>query len=84
MRRCVGCVESKPKETLYRIAYYEGKLTVDETGRAKGRGVYLCKDKKCFDQALKRKALQRSFKTAIPQNAIEDAFAQLEGLLEDE
>ena len=43
MRRCAGCMESKPKQEMTRIAFYEGKLTVDLTGRALGRGVYLCR-----------------------------------------
>ena len=39
MRRCVGCMESKPKNELIRIAGYENEVTLDLTGRAKGRGV---------------------------------------------
>ena len=37
-------MESKPKEELIRVAWYEGMLSLDPTGKAKGRGVYLCKD----------------------------------------
>ena len=45
MRRCIGCNISKPQKELIRIACYEGKITVDFDGNAKGRGVYVCKDK---------------------------------------
>ena len=38
MRRCAGCMESKPKNQLIRIAGYEGQITIDETEKAKGRG----------------------------------------------
>ena len=62
MRKCVGCNTSKPKQELIRIAFYEGKLSIDESGRANGRGVYLCKDSfTCIDNAKKRKAIERSF-----------------------
>ncbi|MBQ6400908.1 MAG: YlxR family protein [Firmicutes bacterium] len=65
MRRCAGCMESKPKKELIRIASYEGRLTVDPTGKAKGRGVYLCPNENCLAQAVKKKALQRSLSMQI-------------------
>ena len=37
-------MQSKEKQTLTRIALYEGQICVDPSGRAKGRGVYLCKN----------------------------------------
>ena len=62
MRRCIGCMTSYPKDTLIRIAYHDGVLTVDEDGRAPGRGVYLCRNGECVNTAVKRKALNRAFK----------------------
>lgn len=61
MRKCIGCNTSKPKKELIRIACYEGEVTVDITGKAKGRGVYICKDAECLNKAIKRKAFKRSF-----------------------
>lgn len=77
MRRCVGCMESKPKQDLIRIAYYEGKLSVDRSGHANGRGVYICKNEKCMDLAVKKNALQRSFKTGFDKMIIEKLFEEL-------
>lgn len=72
MRKCVGCNTSKPKQELIRIAFYNGELSIDETGRANGRGVYLCKDNaSCIDNAVKRRALQRSFPDAKPEQISE-------------
>ena len=79
MRRCAGCMESKPQSELTRIAYFEGELTVDLSGRAKGRGVYLCKDAECIEKAEKRRALQRSFRTELSKTALENVFLQLKG-----
>ena len=79
MRRCVGCMESKPQGELTRIAYFDGELTIDLTGRAKGRGVYLCQDVQCIEKAEKRRALQRSFRTELSKTALEDVFLQLKG-----
>lgn len=72
-------MESKPKQELTRIAYYEGELTVDTTGRAKGRGVYLCSNPDCWEKAKKKRALQRSFQTDLGKEALEAVFAQIEG-----
>lgn len=78
MRRCVGCMESKEKNSLIRIACYEGKVSVDPTGKAKGRGVYLCPDGSCMEKAKKRRALQRSFETEISEEDMNAIFRELE------
>ena len=79
MRRCIGCMESKPKEELIRIACYEEKLTIDSDGRAKGRGVYLCKgNPECMEKARKKRALQRNFEGKPSQSEIDRVFAELE------
>ena len=71
-------MESKPKKELIRIACYEGELTLDTTGRAKGRGVYLCRSRECMEKAKKRKTIQRSFDTAVPQSEIERIWGEIE------
>ena len=66
MRTCVGCTESKDKNDLIRIAIYEGAFTVDPSGRAKGRGIYICKNSpECFEKAVKRKAFERALKKPV-------------------
>ncbi len=77
MRRCIGCMESKPKNDLIRIAYYEGVLSVDPPGKAKGRGVYLCKSSECMQKAIKRKAFQRSLKTEFSQEQLDKIVEEL-------
>lgn len=77
MRRCVGCMESKPKNQLVRIACYENEITVDLTGKAKGRGVYLCLDPKCMELSKKKKALQRNFGVEITPDELERIYQEL-------
>ena len=79
MRRCIGCMESKPKQEMIRIACYEGALTLDTTGRAKGRGVYLCRNSECMEKAKRKKAIQRNFGTAVSQSEIERIWEELSG-----
>lgn len=71
-------MESKPKNSLVRIACYEGEITVDPTGKAKGRGVYLCPDKDCMEKAKKRRSLQRNFEIEISEEKLQDIFRELE------
>ena len=78
MRRCVGCMTSKEKQELVRIAGFEGELSLDLTGRAKGRDAYLCKaNPDCWEKAYKRKALERSLGMEITPEAKEKIFTQL-------
>ena len=70
-------MESKPKTELIRIACYEGNLAVDRTGRAKGRGMYLCSSMECFEKAKKRKVIQRNFQRDIPQSEIDRILEEL-------
>ena len=81
MRRCVGCMESKEKNKLIRIAGYEGNISVDLIGRAKGRGVYLCRDnEECWKKAFKKKALERSLGMPVGEEQKNDILRKLEEL----
>lgn len=77
MRRCIGCMESKPKNTLIRVACHDGKLTVDPTLKADGRGVYLCKNSSCMAMAKKKKALQRSLRIELDGEETDRIFEEL-------
>lgn len=78
MRKCVGCMESKPKKELIRIAGYEGQVCLDPTGKAKGRGVYLCPNGQCFAKAKKKRALSRSLGMEIPEEQMKKLEKDIE------
>ena len=66
LRMCCVCRESKDKKELLRIVKNkDGEIFIDPTGKANGRGAYICKDGKCAEEAEKKRALERSFKVAI-------------------
>lgn len=77
MRRCVGCMESKPKDQLIRIACYEGQMKLDPTGKAKGRGAYLCPSESCLKKAVKKRALERSLSVKIDEDEMETLLEEL-------
>ena len=43
-----------------------GNVILDETGRAAGRGAYVCRTGDCLDKALTKGALSRALKTPLP------------------
>ncbi len=68
MRRCVGCMESKPKKQLVRVVKNAaGEISMDLVGKKPGRGAYVCPDPACLAKAQKKKALERALETEIPQ-----------------
>ncbi len=71
-RRCVGCSEHKLKTELIRVVRSpEGEVKLDFSGKASGRGVYICKDVSCFKKARKTKAFERSLEVEIPESVYE-------------
>lgn len=71
-------MESKSKSDLIRIAGYEGKISIDPTGKAKGRGIYLCPKEGCFKLAQKKKAISRGLQMPIDDEALANLFKELE------
>ena len=66
LRMCCVCRESKDKKELLRIVKNkDGEIFIDPTGKANGRGAYICKNGTCAEEAEKKKALERSFKVSI-------------------
>ena len=71
MRKCVGCNEMKPKTELIRIVISEfGKVSVDRTGKASGRGAYICDNEECFRKAIKIKGIERSLKVRLSEGIV--------------
>lgn len=71
-RRCVGCGEHFPKNTLIRVVRSpEGEISLDFVGKAAGRGAYLCKSTDCFAKARKARRFEASFSMKIEDTVYE-------------
>ena len=67
-RRCTGCGEHFPKNTLIRVLRTpEGEVVLDLTGKKSGRGAYICKSSSCFKKARKARRLESSLECSIPE-----------------
>ena len=65
-RTCVGCNSQKSKNELIRIVFNkEGNVFVDKTGKANGRGAYICNSLECLEKAIKARRLERAFEISI-------------------
>ncbi len=65
-RTCVGCGETRSKRELTRIVRMpDGTVDIDPTGKKPGRGAYLCKRVRCWQQALAKGAINRALGVAI-------------------
>ena len=73
LRTCVVTKEKLEKKDLLRVVKdNEGNVSVDETGKANGRGAYIKKDISVLEQAKKSKALDRHLETTISEEVYEE------------
>ena len=78
MRMCVGCGEMKEKRSVIRIVKNkEGDISVDLTGKAAGRGAYMCRSTECLKKAMKARRLERTFSMQIPEEIYNKLEAEL-------
>ncbi|WFA09763.1 YlxR family protein [Tissierella sp. Yu-01] len=68
LRKCIACGESKSKKELIRIVKNnKNEVFVDLTGKANGRGAYICSNKECFELAYKTKKIARNLDIEITE-----------------
>jgi hypothetical protein len=67
-RTCIGCRKKQNKQVMIRLVHTpDGRIEPDTLGKMSGRGTYLCKDIKCWENGLKGSRLEHSLKTSINQ-----------------
>ena len=61
------CRSSKDKRELLRIVRTPaGNVVFDATGKANGRGAYVCRDDECITGAVERGGLRRALEVDVP------------------
>ena len=79
-RTCIGCNEVKNKNELIRIVKNkDGQISIDRTGKASGRGAYICDNIECLEKMIKTKRLERTFETKIGPEIYENLRGELSG-----
>lgn len=79
LRKCLGCNEMKPKKELIRIVRSpENVVSIDKTGKAAGRGCYVCPNLDCLEKAIKSKRVQSALETQVDAEIFEQLRRQLD------
>ena len=77
-RMCIVCRNKLPKERIVKIVNTADELRFDKDCKLNGRGVYICKNEKCINEAIKRQALNRALKMKCP----DEIYKELENFNE--
>lgn len=66
LRTCIGCRTSFDKQDLVRIVRAaDGHVEVDSSGKANGRGAYVCRKAECFDSAVQRRRIDSALRVRL-------------------
>jgi predicted RNA-binding protein YlxR (DUF448 family) len=66
LRTCIACKEMKPKKEMLRIVKTaDGEIFPDPTGKAAGRGAYICENEKCRQLLGAKKLLNKAFSAPV-------------------
>lgn len=62
LRMCIACREMKPKKEMLRVVKNaDGEIFADESGKASGRGAYICNAEVCRKKLNDKKLLHKAF-----------------------
>lgn len=84
LRQCIACREMKPKKEMLRIVKnQEGKIFLDFSGKAAGRGAYICNDPACVQKLRKHRLINKVFSCEVDEGVYtaieEEYFGKREG-----
>ncbi|TMB82073.1 MAG: YlxR family protein [Chloroflexi bacterium] len=72
MRTCAVCRQVRPKRSMTRIVRRsDGTVAVDPTGKAAGRGTYICDDPACREPAQLAAGIQRALSVHSTPGALD-------------
>ena len=81
-RTCIACRETKDKRELIRVVRTpEGQVIIDPTGKANGRGAYLCRQASCWEKGLQKQRLAQALKAALSVEELTQLQAYLQAEL---
>ena len=65
-RKCVGCGEIKNADEMIKLTknYLSDDIEINPNSKIFGRSAYLCYNKSCIEQALKKNKLNKALKTS--------------------
>lgn len=65
-RMCVACREMKEKREMFRVVKNAaGEIFTDFSGKAAGRGAYICNNDECVKRLKKQRLLNKAFSAPV-------------------
>lgn len=72
LRTCIACKQMKPKKEMLRIVKTaDGEIFPDPTGKAAGRGAYICSEEECRRLLGAKKLLNKAFSAPVEAEVYE-------------
>jgi predicted RNA-binding protein YlxR (DUF448 family) len=69
-RTCIGCRRRAASRDLVRFVRVDDAVVVDRSGRASGRGAWLCRRVGCLDAAFDRRSFPRALRWPVTVDAV--------------
>lgn len=80
-RMCVACRKIKSREGLFRFVKQVNStvITRNDFGSLPGKGLYVCRDEKCWNRLLSQRNLKRTIAQRIDQPSLKWVESSLSG-----
>ena len=80
LRMCIACREMKPKGEMTRVVRNaDGEIKLDPTGKAPGRGAYVCNGEACLKKLQTKKLLHKTFSMDVSVDVYQDVEEETSG-----
>ena len=80
MRMCIACREMKPKKEMTRVVKNaDGEIYADPTGKAPGRGAYVCDSEECRQKLNMKRLLHKTFSTDVSMDVYREIEEETHG-----
>ena len=71
-RTCIACRQHFDQNQMLRIAKHKDLVELDPSNKLEGRGAYICKNPNCINTTIKKKLLNRAFKSNLDSKIYEE------------
>ena len=76
-RQCASCRCHKNKDELIRFVILNNNVVIDESQKLSGRGIYLCKNEECINNAKKKNLVNKGIKFSGSLDIYDEALKKV-------
>jgi uncharacterized protein len=80
LRTCISCGAKRGKKELVRLILdARGYVVLDDCGKGRGRGAYVCRNNLCLEKLEKGERLKRAFRKEGPLSLHSEFWEEMSG-----